>query len=124
MTTQYYTYDSTTKRLTAAPKCVHYGGHLYGSPKPEHYALVGAYPLADPQPEPEPPEGKVAVADGYALVDSAWVGQWRYEDAPAPVAPSGPYVYDAATGLYHELVASTDEDGNKIVFVEQEGVSL
>ena len=91
MTTQYYTYSTETKRLTAAPKVVRYGGHLYGNPKPEHYALIGAYPRGA-SVAPTPPEGKVAVPDGYALVANEWIQQWRFEDAP----PAPPKVYQTA----------------------------
>lgn len=83
MTTRYYTYSPDTKRLSAAPKCVRYGGHLYGNPKAEHYALINAYPRGN-SAAPTPPEGKVAVADGYALVNGEWVAQYRFEDAPPP----------------------------------------
>ena len=95
MTTQYYTYDSATKRLTAAPKCVRYNGHLYGNPKAEHYALIGAYPRGT-SAAPTPPEGKIAVPDGYALVANEWIQQWRFDDAPPPP----PKVYSTSDLIY------------------------
>ena len=93
--TTYYTYDSATQRLSAAPKVVRANGHLYGNPKPEHYALIGAYPRGEGA-APTPPEGKVAVPDGYALVNGEWIQQWRFDDAPPPP----PKVYSTSDLIY------------------------
>ena len=39
-------------------------------------------------PAPTPPEGKIAVPDGYEPIDTPdgieWRQKWRYEDAPPP----------------------------------------
>ena len=99
-----YTYDSTTKRLTPAPKYATIDGAAVINPTREQCARMTppAYPLADPMPPaPTPPEGKIAVPDGYELVPSEpdgyvpgiepedlalmeWRQKWRYEDAPPP----------------------------------------
>ena len=66
-----YTYSPTTKRLTPAPKYATIDGAAVINPTREQCAKMDspAYPLADPMPPaPEPPEGKVAVPDGYELV--------------------------------------------------------
>lgn len=47
-----------------------------------------AYPIRT-EPSPIPPEGKIAVPDGYTLDEDAWIQAWRYEDAP----PSPPRVF-------------------------------
>ena len=61
------------------------GGETISEPSAEQFALFSAYPLADPMPSaPTPPQGKVAVPDGYELVDSAWQQAYRFDDIPAP----------------------------------------
>lgn len=87
----YYTYDSTTKRLSVAPKYATIDGAAVINPPREQCARMTppAYPLADPMPPaPAPPEGKIAVPDGYEPADTPdgkeWRQKWRYEDTPAP----------------------------------------
>lgn len=87
----YYTYDSATKRLTPAPKYATIDGAAVINPTREQCARMEppAYPLADPMPPaPTPPEGKIAVSDGYEPADTPdgkeWRQKWRYEDAPPP----------------------------------------
>lgn len=86
-----YIYDETTKRLTPAPKYATIDGAAVINPTREQCARMTppAYPLVDPMPPaPEPPEGKIAVPDGYEDVDTPqgkeWRQKWRYEDAHAP----------------------------------------
>ena len=81
--TPYYTYDSTTKRLTRASDPATIDGQMVVHPSAAMYAQIGAYPARQTQP-PDAPEGKVAVPDGYALEGGEWIQQWRFEDAPAP----------------------------------------
>ena len=76
-----YTYSPTTKRLTRADDPATIDGQMIVHPSAAQYARLGAYPLRT-VPPPTPPEGKVAVPDGYELVDSAWQQAWRFEDAP------------------------------------------
>lgn len=78
-----YTYNSTTKQLTAAPRVLTIGGSVVVNPTAAQYATIFAYPLGS-APAPEPPEGKVAVRDGYELSNGKWVPTYRYEDAPPP----------------------------------------
>ena len=77
----YYTYNEQTKQLVAAPRTMVVDGWTIVNPSAARYAAIGAYPLATDTP-PTPPEGKIAVADGYDVQDAAWVRTWRYEDAP------------------------------------------
>lgn len=85
MTTQYYTYSTTTRTLAPAPKAVRTAQGIVCNPTAEQYAAIGAYPKGDGTPlEFEPPKGKIVVQDGYALQDGAWRPQYRYEDAPPP----------------------------------------
>lgn len=89
--TTYYTYNTATKRLTRAPDPATIDGQMVVHPSAAMYASIGAYPLGDTTP-PTPPEGKVAVPDGYALDGGEWVRQWRFDDAPAPTVAD----FDAA----------------------------
>ena len=77
-----YTYNATTKQLTLAADPLTIGGHVVVHPSIAQCATVSAYPLGSSTPEP--PEGKIAVRDGYELIDGHWVPTWRYEDAPPP----------------------------------------
>ena len=77
-----YLYNAQTKQLIAAPNPITLDGHVVVNPSIPQNARIGAYPLGTSTPEP--PEGKVAVKDGYELVDGHWCPTWRYEDAPAP----------------------------------------
>lgn len=72
-----YTYDSTTKRLTPAPKYATIDGAAVINPTREQYARMEppAYPLGVSTP-PEPPEGKIAVPDGYA---NSSVPRWKQD---------------------------------------------
>lgn len=79
----YYTYNPTTRTLVPAPRAVRTAQGIVCNPTAEQYSAIGAYPLAA-DPTPTPPEGKVAIPDGYELRDSAWHRVYRYEDAPPP----------------------------------------
>lgn len=81
--TTYYTYDSTAKRLVRAPDPATIDGQMVVHPSAAMYARIGAYPGRATTP-PTPPEGTVAVPDGYVLDGGEWVQQWRFDDAPAP----------------------------------------
>ena len=81
--TQYYTYNPSTRILSPAPNAVRTPQGIVCNPTAEQYAAIGAYPLAVETP-PTPPEGRVAIPDGYELRDSAWHRVYRYEDAPPP----------------------------------------
>ncbi len=83
MTTTYYTYSPATSTLAPAPKAVRTPQGIVCNPTPAQYAAIGAYPRGTDTP-PTPPEGKVAIPDGYELRDSAWHRAYRYEDAPPP----------------------------------------
>ena len=78
-------YTLTDNRLTPAPTFVTIDGVPYSQPTQAtlRRAKIEAYPLAADTP-PTPPEGKVAIPDGYELRDSAWHRVYRYEDAPPP----------------------------------------
>lgn len=109
-----YTYDSTTKRLTPAPKYATIDGAAVINPTREQYARMDppAYPLGA-STTPEPPEGKIAVPDGYTLTDTPdgkeWRRAWRYEDAPPPPPRTFSklklYAALAQAGLWDPLVA-------------------
>ena len=81
--TTYYTYNTTTRTLSPAPKAVRTAQGIVCNPTAEQYAAIGAYPLS-PDAAHVAPAGKIALADGYELVDGEWVKKWRYEDAPPP----------------------------------------
>ena len=87
----YYTYDRGAKRLSPAPRAIKTDTAFIVNPTAAQYAATGAYPLGEPLP-PEPPEGKVAVPDGYELADGKWRQVYRYDDTPAPTLAD----YDAA----------------------------
>lgn len=127
-----YIYDETTKQLTPAPKYATIDGAAVINPTREQCARMTppAYPLADPMPPaPTPPEGKIAVPDGYEPADTPdgkeWRQKWRYEDAPPPpprtfsklkivAALMGVGVWDAVkqyitdAGLYDLYLAAQD----------------
>ncbi|MBQ1429499.1 MAG: hypothetical protein IIZ06_07505 [Kiritimatiellae bacterium] len=81
--TTYYTYDSTTKRLTRAPDPAIIDGRMIVHPTAAMYASINAYPLGDTTP-PTPPEGKIVVQDGYELDFGEWRPHWVFDDAPPP----------------------------------------
>ena len=79
----YYTYNEQTKQLAAAPRTIRDGGRTI-IPNAKRYAAMGAYPLSDTIETVSPPEGKIAVPDGYELQSGKWTRTYRYEDAPPP----------------------------------------
>jgi hypothetical protein len=79
----YYTYNSTTKSLTPAPRTMVVDGRTIVNPSAARYAAICAYPLS-PDTPPTPPAGKVTVPTGYKVIDGAWHRTWRYDDAPPP----------------------------------------
>ena len=91
-----YTYSETTKRLSRAADPATIDGRKVVHPSAAMYATIGAYQLADPMPPaPTPPEGKVAVFDGYEVQNGEWVQKYRYDDAPPPP----PKVYSTADAI-------------------------
>lgn len=82
--TRYYTLNTTTRDLVPLALPVAVDGRFILHPTAEQAAQYGAYPRNDDAPMPIPPEGKVAVADGWELADGAWVRTYRWEDAPPP----------------------------------------
>ena len=86
----YYTYNQATKKLSVADRVIVRDGATIVLGRAEDFARYrNAYPLADPMPPaPTPPEGKIAVPDGYEPIDTPdgieWRQKWRYEDAPPP----------------------------------------
>ena len=79
----YYTYNPDTKRLVKARNPATIDGQMVINPTAVMYAKIGAYPLGE-APAPVPPEGKIAIRDGYGLVEGRWECAYRYEDAPPP----------------------------------------
>ena len=117
----YYTYNAKTKRLTPAPNPANIGGHRVTNPSREQCATIGAYQLADPMPPaPTPPEGKVAVPDGYEPVDTPdgkeWRQTWRYEDAPPPA----PKIYSTANAIEALMKAGVYAQCRE--WIEQQGL--
>lgn len=97
MITPYYTYDPATKRLSRASDPATIDGRKVVHPSAAMYAKIGAYRLADPMPPaPTPPEGKVAVFDGYEESGGKWVNKYRFDDAPPPP----PKVYSTSDLIY------------------------
>lgn len=90
--TRYYTLNTTTNDLVSLKLPVVIDGRQRLHPSPEQAAALGAYPRNDDDVPPTPPEGKVAVEDGWEVRDGKWVRTWRYEDAPPPTLAE----YDAA----------------------------
>lgn len=82
--TRYYTLDTATRDLVRLVPPIDCGGRAILHPTAEQAAQYGAYPRNDDAPMPIPPEGKVAVEDGWELVDGAWIRTYRFEDAPPP----------------------------------------
>ena len=100
--TSYYTYNPTTRTLSPAPNAVRTAQGIVCNPTAEQYAAIGAYPLS-PDAAHVAPAGKIALADGYELVDGEWVKKWRYEDAPPP-PPKAYNRYNIVTALKAEGV--------------------
>ena len=91
--TTFYTFDATTKTLTAAPRVIVRDGSTIVLGRAEDFArYLGAYPRGKYAAPPEVPDGKVAVADGFELINGEWRNAWRIEDAPLPSIAE----YDAA----------------------------
>lgn len=86
MAIRYYTLNTATTPATLLPLAlpVVVDGRLVLHLTPAQAATHDAYPRADDAP-PVPPEGKVAVPDGWEVRDGAWVRAYRYD--PAPPAP-------------------------------------
>lgn len=82
--TRYYTLNSATNDLEPLELPVVIDGKQRLHPSPAQAAALGAYTRNDNAPAPTPPEGKVAVPDGWEVRDGKWVRTWRYEDAPPP----------------------------------------
>lgn len=94
ITRYYYTINSTTGDLERlVPPIIVDGRHIY-HPTPVQCAelVPPAYPRADNDTPPTPPEGKLAEPDGWEVRDGAWHRTWRYVDAPLPTLDE----YDAA----------------------------
>lgn len=91
--TKFYTYDTAAKDLVQAPRVIMRDSSTIVLGTPEDFArYLGAYPRGTYAAPPEVPEGKMAVEDGYELVDNEWRNIWRIEDAPLPSIAE----YDAA----------------------------
>lgn len=91
--TKFYTYNESEKSLKQAPRVITRDGSTIVLGTPEDSArYLGAYPCGTYAAPPEVPEGKMAVEDGYELIDGEWRNTWRIEDAPL----SPPAEYDAA----------------------------
>ena len=82
----YYTYNSETKTLTPIPSKIETESALIINPSATQCAALDppAYPLAEDDVPPTPPEGKTAIPDGYELRNRKWHPVWKYEDAPEP----------------------------------------
>ena len=86
----YYTYNSETKSLTPAPSTITTETAYIIKPSASQYATLlnpPAYPLAEDDVPPTPPEGKAAVHDGYELRNNKWYKVYIFEDA-APETPT------------------------------------
>lgn len=83
MAINYYTYNSTTKQLTPVHGPIRTARGWVPTPTAAEWAERGAYPNGN-YPPPTPPQGKIAVADGFALRDNVWERLYRFEDAPPP----------------------------------------
>lgn len=93
----YYTYSAETKRLARADRVLVVHGQTIVLGTADDFArYLFAYPLALSAPTPEPPEGKIAVPDGYELVDTrngkGWAQKYRFDDLPTPTVAD----FDAA----------------------------
>lgn len=82
--TRYYTLNSATNDLAPLALPIAVDRHLVLHPTDEEAVLYGAYPRADDDVPPTPPEGKMSKPDSWEVQDGEWVRTWRYEDAPPP----------------------------------------
>lgn len=82
--TRYYTLNTETRDLSPLALPVVIDGHQRLHPSPVQAAALGAYPRADDDVPPTPPEGKIAVASGWEVSDGAWVRTYEFQDAPPP----------------------------------------
>lgn len=81
--TRYYTLtpDDTLSPLSLPVKI---GGAWRLHPTPAQAAQLGAYPRADDDVPPTPPEGKMAEPAGWETREGVWHRVWRIVDAPPP----------------------------------------
>ena len=98
---KYYTYDTMTKALVEQPPYLDISGKRYYGPSAAQWAIVGAYTLGE-SIAPTPPEGKIAVVDGFVLQDEQWVANYVFKDAPPPALAD----YDAIMEEYLTSVRS------------------
>lgn len=80
--TIYYTLSSGALAALALP--IRVNGRAVLHPTAAEAARYDAYPKADGDTPPTPPEGKVTVPDSWQVRDGEWHRTWRYEDAPPP----------------------------------------
>jgi hypothetical protein len=82
--TRYYTLNSTTNDLAPLELPVVIDGKQRLHPSPAQAAQFDAYSINPSVNPPTPPEGKIAVEDGWEVADGEWVRTYRYEDVPPP----------------------------------------
>lgn len=103
--TYYYTLNSTSGELVRLVLPITIDGRQILHPTPEQCAALDppAYPRADNDTPPTPPEGRGGELDGWEVRDGAWHRMWRYVDAPLPTLEE----YDATMEehLYQERSA-------------------
>lgn len=86
-TRKYYVMDGETGDLRWLEPPIDLGnGKFAVFPSPEQAAALAppAYPKAHDAPRPTPPEGKIARAAGWEVVDGEWTRRWEYVDRPLP----------------------------------------
>lgn len=110
----YFTYDEITKRLVRAKTAIEVERGIKFNPTSSDYAKIGAYPRGTDE-VPTPPEGKVAVNDGFELKDGKWVSKYRFDDVP-PTRPrsfSKRKLYNAfkSRGLWDSVVSYMESAG-------------
>lgn len=88
MANRYYTINTATAPATLSPLAlpIAVDGRLVLHPTPVQAAQYDAYPRAADDASHPPPDGKVAIPDGWEVRDGAWHRTYRYEDAP-PAPP-------------------------------------
>lgn len=103
--TTYYTYDKDTKQLSVAKRMYQKDGKTMIIGNADDFAkYLSAYSL-NPLPAPIPPEGKIAIQDGYVLSCNQWTPNWTIADKPLPSLEE----YDAA--MEEHLVNERSERG-------------